>query len=73
MTSRLAVIIQWASMKSYISDMWKVWCKAMGTKAFEDDRKADKVAIVRTIWVLFNMITCCFIIASGMVNLGWIT
>lgn len=44
----------------------------MGTKAFEDSRKADKVAIVRTIWVLFNMITCCFIIASGMVNLGWI-
>ena len=51
---------------------WKVWCKALGTKAFADDRQADKVAIIRTIWLVFNMITCCFIIASGMVNLGWI-
>jgi hypothetical protein len=25
--------------------MWKYWCKAIGTKAYDDDRKADTVAI----------------------------
>jgi len=55
-----------------MAEFWKIWCKALGQKAFEDDKRADKVAIVRTVWILFNMITCCFIIASGMVNLGWI-
>jgi len=60
-------------MKNYMADCWKVWCKSIGEKAFTDDRRADKVAILRTVWVLFQAITCCFIIASGMVNLGWIT
>jgi len=71
-TSRLTTTIRWASIKSCMASWWEIWCKALGQKAFEDDKRADKVAIVRTVWILFNMITCCFIIASGMVNLGWI-
>ena len=55
-----------------MANCWEIWCKSIGEKAFLDNRKADKVAILRTIWVLFQAITCCFIIASGMVNLGWI-
>jgi len=51
---------------------WEAWCKALGQKAYEDNRKADRVALIRTSWVIFNIITCCFIIASGMKNLGWI-
>jgi hypothetical protein len=51
--------------------MWKYWCKALGTKAYEDDKKADKVAIIRTIWVLLNIVTCLFIIVSNGRNLGF--
>ena len=28
--------------------MWEYWCKAMGSKAYDDDAKANKVAILRT-------------------------
>lgn len=49
--------------------MWKIWCKALGTKAFEEDDKADKVAVIRTVWVILNIITCLFIIAGNVHNL----
>lgn len=49
--------------------MWEIWCKALGTKAFEEDDKADKVAIIRTIWVILNIATCLFIIAGNVKNL----
>ena len=46
--------------------MWEYWCKAIGTKAYEDDRKADRVAILRTFYVLLHILTCGAIItASG--------
>ena len=47
-----------------MANFWEIWCKSIGEKAFLDNRKADKVAILRTIWVLFQAITCCFIIAG---------
>lgn len=50
--------------------MWKYWCKALGCKAFDDDHKADRVAIIRTVWVIMHVITCGFIIASAGVNIG---
>ena len=28
-----------------MAGFWKIWCKALGQKAFEDDKRADKVAI----------------------------
>ena len=36
--------------------------KALGEKASECDRESDKVAIIRSIVVGFNFITCLFII-----------
>lgn len=50
--------------------MWKIWCNALGSKAFNDNKKADKVAIIRTCWVAMHSITCVFIIASAGRNLG---
>ena len=44
--------------------MWKYWCKAIGSKAFDEDERADKVAIIRTVWVLLHIFTCFAIIAS---------
>ena len=50
--------------------MWKYWCKAIGTKAYDDDKKADRVAIIRTLWVLLHIVTCLFIIVGNGRNLG---
>ena len=51
---------------------WRLWALSLGQKSGKDNKEADIVAGIRTVWVLFNLITCCFIMASGMVNLGWI-
>lgn len=44
--------------------LWRIWAKALGEKASECDRESDKVAVVRTIVVGVNFITCLFIIAG---------
>lgn len=49
---------------------WYYWCKALGAKAFRDDKQADVIAIIRTAWILMHAITCGFICASGGRNLG---
>jgi hypothetical protein len=42
--------------------LWRLWAKALGEKAADCDRESDKVAIIRTIVVGCNFITCLFII-----------
>lgn len=44
--------------------MWRLWAKALGEKASSDDKEADRVAIIRTIIVIFYLATNCFIIAG---------
>jgi len=51
--------------------MWDFWCKAIGTKAYTDDRKADNVAIIRTVWVVLHVVTCLAIITNAVANHGW--
>jgi len=51
--------------------MWKYWCKAIGTKAYNDDRKADTVAIIRSFWVVLHIFTCFTIILNAIANHGW--
>jgi hypothetical protein len=43
---------------------WRLWAKALGEKASECDKESDKVAIIRTIVIGCNFITCLFIIAG---------
>ena len=43
---------------------WRLWAKALGEKASADDKEADKVAIIRTLVVLFYLLTNSFIIAG---------
>ena len=50
--------------------MWEYWCKAIGSKAYDDDDKADRVAIIRTFWVLLHIVTCLFIIFGNGITLG---
>ncbi len=43
---------------------WRIWAKALGEKASENNTEADRVAIIRTFIVLSYIITNCFIIAG---------
>jgi len=44
--------------------MWRIWCKAIGEKAGNTDKEADKIAIIRTIIILCYLITNIAIIAG---------
>jgi len=43
---------------------WTLWARALGKKAHNEDRQADKVALIRTVIVLSYIVTNCFIIAG---------
>ena len=47
-----------------MNQLWRLWCKALGEKATNDDREADNVAYIRTIIFLTYLITNLFIIAG---------
>ena len=44
--------------------LWTIWAKALGEKASSCDKESDQVAVVRTIVVGVNFVTCLFIIAG---------
>jgi len=46
--------------------LWEYWCKSIGQKAYEDNKKADRVAIIRSCWILLHIITCAAIIANTL-------
>lgn len=46
---------------------WRLWAKSLGEKEGTTDREADMIAIIRSVIVLVNFITCFFII-SGVVH-----
>jgi hypothetical protein len=48
--------------------LWRVWVKALGEKSGANDREADYIAIVRSVIVGLNFITCLFIIAGVIHN-----
>lgn len=43
---------------------WRLWAKALGEKSGKTDEEANIVATIRTIIVLFYMVTNMFIIAG---------
>jgi len=46
---------------------WRIWAKSLGEKTGTSDKEADLIAVVRTIIVLVNFITCFFIM-SGVIH-----
>ena len=46
--------------------LWDIWCKAIGSKAYRDNKKSDKVAIIRTIWVVLHVVTCIAIMLNTL-------
>ena len=45
-----------------MANMWRIWCYALGQKQGKNNKEADGVAIVRTVILLFYMITNGFIV-----------
>ena len=48
--------------------LWRIWAKSLGEKSGANNREADYIALVRTIVVGLNFITCLFIIAGVIHN-----
>lgn len=46
--------------------MWKLWCKALGEKASNDTREADKIALIRTVIFATYLITNVAIVANAV-------
>jgi len=44
--------------------LWRLWAKALGEKAGNNDDEADRIALLRTGVVLIYIITNCFIVAG---------
>ena len=44
--------------------LWRLWAKALGEKATDDNSEADRVAIIRTGIISIYIITNLFIIAG---------
>ena len=47
---------------------WRLWAKAIGEKEGAKDCESDKIAMIRTIIVVVNFITCFVIIAGNIKN-----
>jgi uncharacterized membrane protein HdeD (DUF308 family) len=43
---------------------WRLWAKALGEKAGNTDKEADRIACIRTAIVLTYVITNLFIVAG---------
>jgi len=43
---------------------WRIWAKALGQKEGRTDQEADRIAFIRTMIVLFYIVTNLFIIAG---------
>lgn len=44
--------------------LWRIWAKALGQKEGNSDQEADYIAFIRSLIVLFYIITNLFIIAG---------
>lgn len=49
--------------------MWRIWAKALGEKAGNNDEEADKVALIRSVIMFQLVLTNSFIIAGNVKNL----
>lgn len=47
--------------------MWRLWAKALGEKASQDDKEADMVAIIRTLILAIYIVTN-FVIIAGVIR-----
>jgi hypothetical protein len=48
--------------------MWRLWARALGEKVGEDNKRADRVAFIRTIIILQAIITNVLIAINIIIN-----
>ena len=48
--------------------MWRLWARALGEKVGEDNKRADKVAFIRTVIILQAIITNVLIAINIIIN-----
>jgi hypothetical protein len=46
--------------------MWRIWAKALGEKASPCDRESDRVALIRTLFIVQAIIANIFLIANAI-------
>ncbi len=51
-----------------MSKWWRLWALSLGEKLGDNDKEADRVALLRSAVVLLNLVTCLFIIAGVVHN-----
>jgi hypothetical protein len=47
-----------------LNKLWRLWCKALGQKASDNDRESDHVAYIRTFIFVTYLITNVCIVAG---------
>jgi hypothetical protein len=50
--------------------VWRLWAKALGEKASTDNKEADRIAIIRTVFVVVTLITEIHIMANFWLSHG---
>ena len=51
--------------------MWRLWARALGEKVGEDNKRADRVAFIRTLIILQAIITNVLIAINIIGNWLW--
>ena len=50
--------------------LWRLWAKALGEKASTNNKEADRIAIIRTVFVVVTVITEIHIMANFWLSHG---
>ena len=48
--------------------LWRLWARALGEKVGEDNKRADRVAFIRTIIILQAIVTNVLIAINIIIN-----
>ena len=48
--------------------MWRLWARALGEKIGENNKRADKVAFIRTMIILQAIVTNVLIVVNIVIN-----
>ena len=51
-------------MVEIMRNIWRIWAKSLGQKDGVNNQEADRIALIRSLIVLFYIVTNLFIIAG---------
>jgi hypothetical protein len=56
-------------MRKKLKYLWRIWALSLGDRASDNNREADLVAMIRTIFAIINLGTC--ILIGSNILYGW--